>query len=74
MSTSINKNIDDLSKNCRLCLKIGKNIRNIFNDNDKKWAMTDISQLIYECTNIEVNILFTHLLHDNSNLNSLLIV
>ncbi len=46
--------INDLSKNCRLCMKIGKNVRSIFNDNHKKWATIDISKLIYDCTNIEV--------------------
>lgn len=46
---------DDLSKNCRLCMKVGKNVRSIFNDNHKKLAMTDISKLIYDCTNIEVS-------------------
>lgn len=55
--SSVESYIDDLSKNCRLCMKVGKNVRSIFNDNHnhKTLAMTDISKLIYDCTKIEVS-------------------
>lgn len=53
MTTS---NIEDISNNCRLCLKSGSNVRSIFGENKKKWAVTDISQLIYDCTKIEVSV------------------
>lgn len=54
MST-IEINIDDLTNLCRLCLKSGENIGSIFDDNNKMWTVTDISQLIYNCTKIEVS-------------------
>lgn len=45
----------DISNSCRLCLKNNSNIRSIFS---KEFAEEDISQQIYECTNLKVNYFF----------------
>lgn len=41
----------DISNSCRLCLKNSSNIRSIFS---KEFAEVDISEQIYECTNLKV--------------------
>lgn len=41
----------DISNSCRLCLKNSSNIRSIFS---KDFAEVDISEQIYECTNLKV--------------------
>lgn len=48
--------LHDISHSCRLCLKDNENIRNIFNDNE--WSARDMSQTIFECTNIQVPITY----------------
>lgn len=47
--------MDDLSKCCRLCMKIAKNLRSIFNYKHKKWNVSDMSKVILDCTNIKVS-------------------
>lgn len=41
----------DISNSCRLCLKNSSNIRSIFS---KEFAEVDISEQIFECTNLKV--------------------
>ncbi|KAG4069945.1 hypothetical protein HA402_015169 [Bradysia odoriphaga] len=48
--------VEDLSKNCRLCMKAGKNVHSIFSENPRKLTVPDVSKLIYECLNIEVTV------------------
>lgn len=45
----------DITSSCRLCLKSDANVRNIFDNNHRNWANTDISASIQRATNLQVN-------------------
>lgn len=45
----------DITGSCRLCLKSGANVRNIFDNNHRSWAETDMSASVQRATNLHVN-------------------